>query len=79
MEEKLEQIIELLRENNSMLKEILRYVRKVDTSEYRMNSDIKEFCIKVIANVVTEELLEGCDKDDSDDIVNIIKQNFKTK
>jgi hypothetical protein len=44
-----------------------------------MNSDIKEFCINVIANVVAEELLEGCDKDDSDDIVNIIKQNFKTK
>lgn len=62
-----------------MLKEILRYVRKVDTSEYWMNSDIKEFCINVIANVVAEELLEGCDKDDSDDIVNIIKQNFKTK
>lgn len=74
MEEKLEQIIELLRENNSMLKEIIQYVRKVDSSEYDIQTDIKAFCINIIADVVADGLLE-----ENDEMVNNIKENFKVK
>lgn len=74
MEEKLDKITELLRENNSMLKEIVRYVRKVDSSDYDTQTDIKAFCINIIADVVADGLLE-----ENDEIVNSIKQNFKVK
>lgn len=34
---------ELLEENNKMLKEILSFVRKVDSAEYRDHQDFMEF------------------------------------
>lgn len=74
MEDKLQQIIELLRENNSMLREIVGYVRKVDSSEYDIQTDIKAFCINIIADVVADGLLE-----ENDEMINNIKQNFKLK
>lgn len=45
-----EKVISLLEENNSMLKEILSYLRKFDSKEYQSNEDIKQFCINVSAN-----------------------------
>lgn len=40
---------ELLEENNKMLKEILSFVRKVDSAEYRDHHDFMEFLRNVAA------------------------------
>ena len=42
---------ELLEENNKMLKEILSFVRKVDSVEYRDHNDYKEIHINVASDI----------------------------
>ena len=42
---------ELLEENNKMLKEILSFVRKVDSVEYRDHHDFMEFLRNVAADI----------------------------
>lgn len=45
---------ELLEENNKMLKEILSFVRKVDSVEYRDHQDFMEFLRNVAADIWVE-------------------------
>lgn len=45
---------ELLEENNKMLKEILSFVRKVDSTEYRDHQDFMEFLRNVAADIWVE-------------------------
>lgn len=45
---------ELLEENNKMLKEILNFVRKVDSVEYRDHQDFMEFLRNVAADIWVE-------------------------
>lgn len=53
-----EEIIRLLRENNAMLKEILRYIAKSDSSEEQQKRQLTSFAINVTANVFYENLTE---------------------
>lgn len=45
---------DLIKENNGMLKEILDYVRKVDSREYRDKMLMQEFLCNVSADVLVE-------------------------
>lgn len=45
---------ELLEKNNKMLKEILSFVRKVDSAEYRDHQDFMEFLRNVAADIWVE-------------------------
>lgn len=51
-----EEIIRLLRENNAMLKEILRYIAKSNSSEEQQKRQLTSFAINVTANVFCEDL-----------------------
>lgn len=53
-----EEIIRLLRENNAMLKEILRYIAKSNSSEEQQKRQLTSFAINVTANVFCEDLTE---------------------
>lgn len=45
---------ELFEENNEMLKEIINFVRKVDSTEYRDHQDFMEFLRNVAADIWVE-------------------------
>lgn len=62
--------MELLRENNRMLKEIIGYIRTVSSQPYRDQEDMRQFCINVTADLFTEAL-EGNEKDN---ILNTIRK-----
>lgn len=51
-----EEALRLLRENNAMLKQILAYIDMKQSSEYRMNEDIRAFSISVCADVFVENM-----------------------
>lgn len=53
-----EEIIRLLRENNAMLKEILRYIAKSNSSEEQQKRQLTSFAINVTANGFYEDLTE---------------------
>ena len=53
-----ERIIKLLEENNVMLKEILRYIIKSNSSEEQQKRQLTSFAINVTANVFCEDLTE---------------------
>lgn len=48
----------ILRETHAMLSEILSYVRKVQSSEYISNEDVKQFAINLAANVLVDGMKE---------------------
>lgn len=45
---------ELLEENSKMLKEILAFVRKIDSDEYRERAEFMEFMRNVAADIWVE-------------------------
>lgn len=47
---------DLIKENNEALKEILSFVRKVDSKEYRDNALLQEFLCNVSANALVESM-----------------------
>lgn len=51
-----EEALRLIRENNAMLKQILAYIGMKQSSEYRMNEDIRAFSINVCADVFVENM-----------------------
>lgn len=53
-----ERIIKLLEENNAMLREILRYIAKSNSSEEQQKRQLTSFAINVTANVFYEDLTE---------------------
>lgn len=48
----MEELMQLTRENNEMLKRICAYIDKVDSESYRMNEDMKQLAINLSANAV---------------------------
>lgn len=48
--------LRLLRENNAMLKQIIGYIAMKQSSEYRMNEDIRAFSTNVCADVFVENM-----------------------
>lgn len=51
-----EEALRLIWENNAMLKQILAYIGMKQSSEYRMNEDIRAFSINVCADVFVENM-----------------------
>lgn len=54
----LQELLALTRENNSLLHELVDYVRKIDSTEYRDAADLKEFTLNVAADVWVEIMEE---------------------
>ena len=50
----MDELLELTRENNAMLKRICAYIDKVDSDNYRMNEDMKQFAMNVAADVLVD-------------------------
>lgn len=44
-ETEMQELLKLTRENNEMLREVVGYIRKIDSAEYRDASDMKEFSL----------------------------------
>lgn len=66
---------ELLEENNKMLKEILSFVRKVDSAEYRDHQDFMEF----LRNVAADIWVEYTEPEQRSKLFNLInKEKMKT-
>lgn len=55
----LEELYDLTKENNEMLKEILAYVRKVQSKDYLSNDYAREIAFNVIGDVIAENLESG--------------------
>lgn len=47
------EILELLRDNNAMLKRVCAWLDKVEGGEYRDSEDIKQFAMNCVANMMT--------------------------
>lgn len=65
-------------ENNRMLKEITAYIREVDDDEYINKEQVHEFVSNVVANLLTELLLQPkgrghIDKEFINDVINRMK------
>lgn len=50
----MEELLRLTRENNEMLKRVCTYIDKVDSDNYRMNEDMKQFAMNVAADVLVD-------------------------
>lgn len=53
-EEEYSELLSLTRQNNQMLQEILAYVRKVDSPQYRDGEDLRAFLINMCADVAVD-------------------------
>ena len=50
----MEELLRLARENNVMLKRLCAYIDKVESDEYRMTEDMKQFAMNVAADVLVD-------------------------
>ena len=55
----LQALYDLTKKNNEMLKEILAYVRKVQSKEYLSDDYAREIAFNVIGDVIAENLEGG--------------------
>ena len=55
----LEELYRLTQENNVMLKDIVKYVRKVQSKEYLSNDYARGIAFNVIGDVIAENLESG--------------------
>lgn len=53
----MEEIIQLLRENNMMLKYICGYILKVDNPQYRQAEDLKNLTTNLVSDFYTNNAL----------------------
>lgn len=51
-----DEVLRLLRENNTILRQIMAYIATKESSEYRMNEDLRAFSINVCADVFVENM-----------------------
>lgn len=58
-EEECSELLSLTRQNNQMLQEILAYVRKVDSPQFRDNENLNDFCMNLVSNGIVERLFEN--------------------
>lgn len=56
MNEILQEILRISRENNSMLKEILAVVRKTQDPKYIMEENTNDFLMNVVANLIASDI-----------------------
>lgn len=54
------EILELLRENNAMLKRVCAWLDKVESNQYRDSEDMKQFVMNYVANMMTAPR-QACD------------------
>ena len=54
-----EELYRLAKENNEMLKEILAYVRKVQSKDYLSNEYAREIAFNVIGDIIADNLEHG--------------------
>lgn len=54
------EIVELLRDNNAMLKRICAWIDRVESGEYRDSEDMKQFVMNCVANMMTAPR-QSCD------------------
>lgn len=54
------EILELLRENNAMLKRVCSWLDKVESNQYRDSEDMKQFVMNYVANMMTAPR-QACD------------------
>lgn len=52
------EIVQLLRENNLMLKYICEYILKVDNPQYRQAEDLKNLMTNLVADFYTDNALD---------------------
>lgn len=57
-----DEILQLLRENNAMLKEILAYVQKMQDPEYINSEWSREIAFNVIGNIIAENLSDSAEE-----------------
>ena len=55
----LQALYDLTKENNEMLKEIVAYVRKVQSKEYLSDDYAREIAFNVIGDIIGENLEHG--------------------
>lgn len=65
---------ELLKENNKILKEIINFVRKVDSTEYRDHQDFMEF----LRNVAADIWVEYTEPEQRSKLFNLMNKKMKT-
>ena len=49
----------IMRENNAMLREIIAYIRKIQSPDYIDRADVKQICINVSANIIVDIMDQG--------------------
>lgn len=54
--EETQEILTLLRENNSMLKEIVGILRKMQDPDYLMEENTTDFLMNIVANLVASKI-----------------------
>ena len=64
-------LYQLTKENNEILKEILAYVRKVQSKEYLSNDYAREIAFNVIGDIIADNL--------SPEVVENVKSQFGMK
>ena len=67
----LEHLYRLVQENNAMLKEIVEYVRKVQSKDYLSNDYSREIAFNVIGDIIADNL--------SPEVVENVKSQFGMK
>ena len=67
----LEELYRLTKENNTMLKEIVEYVRKVEGNDYLSNDYAREIAFNVIGDIIADNL--------SPEVVENVKSQFGMK
>lgn len=67
----LEELYRLTQENNAMLKDIVKYVRKVQSKEYLSNDYAREITFNVIGDIIADNL--------SPEVVENVKSQFWMK
>lgn len=56
------ELLELVRENNKMLKEILDIMREISSEEHIQKEDMKAFAINLLADIIVEYKSEELNK-----------------
>lgn len=51
-----QEMLQLLRENNDMLKEVVAILRKTQDSDYIMQENTTDFLMNIVANLVASDI-----------------------
>lgn len=55
----MEELLRLTKENNVMLKRICMWLDKVESPQHREHEDMREFLQNVVANILTERVVNN--------------------